>query len=616
MLRWQGFTILAVLIILFVVLGLIFTDLWLENKIEDTGSAINKAKVEIDGLDFSFTELKLKWDRLQVTDPKNTWKNIVETGTVEFDMEFLPLLSKKVIIENIQISDVRSGTQRETDGKIEKEKIDELMKDNFVGQTIDNLNKQVSSTVSTEFGSFKRKVNTDSILALLNIRSIGRIDSLQKNLTKKYDDWQTNLNNINVQTELTSLEKQINAMDVKKVKTVEDFRSAVNAIDQVKSSVNSLVDRVNDTKKNMENDFQSSKKGISSIDDWIAEDYKSALSKAKLPQFGAGNIGEMIFGKSLIDQFNSYLGYIGKAREYSAKLKSDEPEKKKPPRLKGQDIYFYTENARPDFWIKNINLSGLTPDEIELKGVAKNIVSDQRQIGKKTEIEIAGKSAKKASVSFDGLLNYLGDFPEENFNLEYSGFSLAHTKLSRTKFLPNEVLKGFGAVNASLKLAGEQIDGNIKFAGNNLVFDFSNQPPPKNKLEEIINSVVRSVNYVTFTAKIKGKNDNLKFSLDSNLDDLFAEKIKSIVGEEVNKAKQKIKSKIDSEVNKRREQLTTLVKEKEAFLNSEIEKYKKQVDEKVKLADEKKKELEKEFEKQKSKIGDKLKGLFNKETKK
>ena len=95
----------------------------LENKLENIGTSIVGAKVEIDGFDFSFSGLHIRWNRLQVTNPKNTWKNSVETGTCEFNMEFWPLLSKKIIIENIQLSDFKTNTDRENDGKIEKKKI-------------------------------------------------------------------------------------------------------------------------------------------------------------------------------------------------------------------------------------------------------------------------------------------------------------------------------------------------------------------------------------------------------------------------------------------------------------------------------------------------------------
>ena len=129
MFRWKGIIFLAVLAGIFILLTIIFTDAWLEHQLESLGTSAVGAKVEIDGFDFSFSGLHIKWERLQVTNPKKTMKNIVETGHCEFNMEFWPLLSKKVIIENVQVSDLQSDTDRETDGALTKEEKDLLFRE-------------------------------------------------------------------------------------------------------------------------------------------------------------------------------------------------------------------------------------------------------------------------------------------------------------------------------------------------------------------------------------------------------------------------------------------------------------------------------------------------------
>ena len=73
--RWKGIIFLGVLIALFVVIGILFSDTWLENKIENAGTSLNRARVDIDNLEFSITELFIRWNRLQITDPRNTMMN-------------------------------------------------------------------------------------------------------------------------------------------------------------------------------------------------------------------------------------------------------------------------------------------------------------------------------------------------------------------------------------------------------------------------------------------------------------------------------------------------------------------------------------------------------------
>ena len=101
MLRKKGVFFLAVLAALILTLSLLFTDSWLESQLEDMGSSIAGARVEIDDLDFSFTSVHLKWQRLQVTDARQPMKNLFETGPCAIDLEFWPLLSKKIVISDI-----------------------------------------------------------------------------------------------------------------------------------------------------------------------------------------------------------------------------------------------------------------------------------------------------------------------------------------------------------------------------------------------------------------------------------------------------------------------------------------------------------------------------------
>ena len=117
--RTKGIIFLLVLFGLFLLLFLLLSDRWLERRMESAGSALIGAKVEFDGVDFSFIKLHMKWDSLRVTNPENTWKNIIETQKAEFDLDLLPLFSKKYIIENLEVQGIRFNTARKTDGKLE-----------------------------------------------------------------------------------------------------------------------------------------------------------------------------------------------------------------------------------------------------------------------------------------------------------------------------------------------------------------------------------------------------------------------------------------------------------------------------------------------------------------
>ena len=91
--RWKGIIIVLIFGIGTLFISILFLDRWIESGLEKTGEAITGARVEIDNLNFRLSDLSLQWDRLQVTDPKNTMQNWIETGPVAFDMHINPIQS-------------------------------------------------------------------------------------------------------------------------------------------------------------------------------------------------------------------------------------------------------------------------------------------------------------------------------------------------------------------------------------------------------------------------------------------------------------------------------------------------------------------------------------------
>jgi uncharacterized protein (TIGR03545 family) len=318
----------------------------------------------------------------------------------------------------------------------------------------------------------------------------------------------------------------------------------------------------------------------------------------------------MIFGERVVNQITTYIDYIATARAFTSGYLSAKHEKESPPRLKGQDIYFYNQNARPDFWIRKLNLSGQTENDIKLSGMINNIVSDQRQIGDITKIAIGGKNEQGVRLALNGSLDYLKEQPNENFNLQYSGFSLADYQISHSKLLPNKIENGTGIVESKLDLKGDQIDCELAFTGKNLKFNMSGSGNDLNEIEKIIQSVIQSISLVNFSAKVKGTRENMFFTIKSNLDKMLMDKIGSIMNERFEKAKMEIIQRVDSEIGKYRAALDDLVSEKEKFIQTEMNKCEQMLDKEQNRADTKKKEIEEIYEKEKSKIEDKIKDFF------
>ncbi len=615
MFRWKGLIFLAALLGLFLVLSLIFTDDWLEGNLESLGASIVGARVDIDDLDLSLAGMRVGWKRLQITHPKHTMRNMIETESCEFDLEFWPLLSKKVIIEDFRITGIQTFTKRETDGKLpEAQRRRQTESPGFISRTTQQLSERVKGNMDQRLFQVKGKLNVDSLMRVFDIRSVDQIDSLQKALTGKYESWNGTLKQLNITEKTKEIERQVQSIKVDKIDNIEKLQSTLEKSERLRKNIESINDEFKNTKKRLLTDVDQAKTSLNQVDNWIQNDYRRAMAKAKLPDISAGNIGAMLFGGALVDRFNLYLGYAGQARELTAKLKSAQPKKEQPPRFEGQDIYFFNRNARPDFWIKELELSGKTADQLALDGNIKHLVSDQRFIMQPTQINVTASKEQGPLLAFSGIIDHLQEIPKENFTLTYQNFSMAGRRISDSPLLPQSIKNGRGSLEATLTLIGEEVQSKIGFKADRLDFDFKKAAENLNTVERIMQNTIRGLDQLQITANIKQKADDLHFAIKSNVDKLFAQNLKASISGEIERAKQRIKKQIDEQVVKHKAQLQAVVAEREKKLRAQIEEYQAMIREHEAKVEAKKQELKERIEKEKKKMGDevedRLKDLF------
>lgn len=618
--RWKGVIFLMILIVIIIGLSFLLTDKFFEKQIETLGSRAIGAKVELDGFSFALFTLHTHWDSLQVTDPNDTWQNILATGPSDFKVQLGPLLSKKIIVDKVVIQNAVSGEKRSTDGKIilppKKKKVKKPSKPNIFTKTTQKLKTEMEQAPAFNLDQFTRKVNVDSIIALLDIKSPDKIDSTHKALNEQYAYWDQLLKEQRIQKDLKDIEEKAKTIKLDEIKDLASLQKALSTIGQIRVKVDSVQAFSKRTKNGLQTDLESGQKAMRLMDDWIKADYASAMSKAHLPDINAQNIGKLIFGKQIVEKFNRVLNITETVRTYSAKLQGSKPKKEKPPRFKGQDIPFGQKKELPKYWIKHVDLSG-NAWHVDLTGTLDHLVSNQKQIGKPTTLKLDGTKADGAGLDIGALFNYVDSLPKENYNVTLKGMPLAGVELSDSPLMPYEVKQGKGALTAALNFEKDAFTGSIGFIASEIKFDYGNKKP-KNDAERIIRSVLDGTSTVSFDAKLKGKGDNLKFTVDSNLDKLISSKLKSILSGEVESAKKKLIAEVDRRIDPYKRKMEALVSEKQDELQKQMDSLQKQADEKLKYAQDKKKEIEKRIEDEKKKqqnkvedaIKDKLEDIF------
>jgi len=602
--RKKGLVILFFTFLVTVLLSFLLTDRFIERQIEHVLTQSIGAKAELDGFHLNLLNLNAGWNHLQVTDPQDTWKNIIETGKAEFNVATEPLFYGKIIIEEIRLEELRNGTNRETDGKIHEEKQRKPDEQSIINSTLENMTGQLSKNTGIDFSRLNKKIDVNSVIETMDFQTFNKISALRNDITAASDRWKTEWNSIpETGNRLSELKKNIESLKFENLKNAEGFVRSANTLKNSRNEIISLENEFRQKKQALSGDISTLETGVQSINKWIDEDIQQAKSKANLPDFNAENISAMLFGEKISAQLQKGFSYLKLAHNYYEKLSPSE-KIESPPRFKGQDITFRNQKAWPRFWIKNLFVSSAS-GEIEndkgimFSGAINDLTSDQKKTGEPTTIDLKGSKINGRSYSILAELNYTEALSGEDITFDIKGISLANAELGGHEMLPDRIRSGMMNVSSHLNITGGELNGTLNLTGEALQFIF-NDKAGANQITRIAGEIFQSIDKLDLKLKFSGSPENLKLSMNSSLDDLFSSRLNAVIGGEIKKGRAEIEKQVRLKINPEKEKILTFYTAKKGELDSRIAEYETLVAANFNLIEQKKTELEKRIDNEKN----------------
>lgn len=619
--RPKGIIGLLVVILIVAALVYVFSDEFIEGQIESFGESVVGAKVEVDDLKFSLVGLSISIGRLQVANPNDTWKNMIETGRVAFDMEVAPLARKKVIINDITLADFRIGTKRETDGAIPKKpKSDEP---GWVDKARESLIQQVADAPVLNLGTLKRKMNVDSLMATFDVQSVDKIQRVRSEADSTFKYWENTVSDFKPKHDFQKIEQQIAEIKPKEIKNVEQLVSTFEKTKSLLETVNGLKADFETLKTNSTNGLNQVTRSVGKFDDWVNEDFDRIKSKANIGEFSAENVGKMLFGRAISLPTIDLLEYMGSARKYMplAKQVMGAGKVEKPPRLAGQDIKFPLKQGKPDFLIENIDVSAATNQQdtsqvMRFAGKITGITSQPHVYGKPLNFDLNALLPGAKAFGILGELDHTGDVARDKFRVNADGIRLGNIKLPQQPYLPNNIVASRGDFNANFALIGDELDFKLQLDATPVQFQFPEGTSTSDMISRVTRSVFSSIDRLNLSVGVTGKVDALKLKIGSNIDNILAQRIQNVIGESAAAARAEIRKRLNEVVQPKKQEALAFIEKGKSQVTSEIGQLESEIDEKLGRIEEKQEEIEKRITEKKKEglegVSDKLKGLFKK----
>ena len=599
--RKKGIIILIVIIAIFAVIVYFAQDRYLERGLEKALQAIAGAKVEINNFHFSLLKAECSWNRIQIANKNDPWRNILETGRASFDLETRPLFWRRVIIKEMVVEDVRSGTQRKSDGSLPK-KVEPPSKPGEPGiaeKAKKALEKQLGEIPIFDLSGLGKKLKIDSLVNVENLATVQAYDNLKISADSTFDYWKSQLDLHTYTARVNDLEKKIKALNLDKIDDIKDvvaLAELIKKVDDIYKEVNSLKKDVEGKYDALTQTFNDLENELKLAQNMLQADINRAQQLAKLKDLDVKDVSMLLFGSAVVQRTEQLLDYVALARKYlptAKKLQS--PKKEKPPRLKGQDIYFPFKYRYPRFLLRHAKLSaataaGDTSRAFFLDGDLKGFTNQPNIYGKSTRFNISSKKVSSNQYEIRGSLDHVTEEARDSLWVSAKNFAMGKISLGESKYFPKSVNAEKGDVSLAGFFIGDGIDLKLNLDTSPVQFIFEKEA--QDKVAQIVREVLSGLNYLNLKTQMKGAGGDYKLNMSSNVDQLLANQVKKTLEKNLREAQQQVENYVRAEVDKRREEVETFIDKNKQTAYSELEKLNQKVQQQLDEVNKYKKQLE------------------------
>lgn len=626
MMRKKGIIILVVILVIFAVIAFFVRDRYIERAIEKTGQAIAGGKVEIDNFHFSLFKMECSWDRLQVANKNDTWYNVLETGKASLDIEARPLFWKRIIIKEMILENLRSGTRRETDGRLPKKSKPAVKeKPGMVSKAVDAIDKKMRELPVFDLSGLSKELKIDVLIDVNSLATVQEYDKLKTLADSSYNYWQTQLESQDYLKRAQKVEKNIKSLNLDKINDIASFTAALKKLDDIQKEVKSLRKDVVGNYNDLSDTFTELQTKLKTVQSGLKNDIERAKQLARIKDLDVKDVSLLLFGEPVLNNYERISGYVELGRKYMPAVRkaAGAGKAEKPPRFKGQNIQFPFHHRYPRFLLREAKFSAATEaGDIEsayfIEGSLTGLTNQPSVYGKPTRFNMGIMKVSGNRYNVSGSIDHTTEVAHDSVWVSAKNFAIGKVKLKKSKYFPNAIDVNKGNIVFAGFFIGDSIDIDINFDAAPVNFLYEQETG--DRISRIVRDVLAGLTQLTLNAHFSGNTSDYKMHMSSNVDKVLANQVKKTLQKNLQEAQQRVENYVREEIGKRQKEVEAIVEKNRQKLFAEMDKAKQEVQEKVNELEKHKKEIEKRIEQETNKAKDKvmdkakdtLKGLLKK----
>ena len=557
--------------------------------LENTLQAIIGAKVEIEGFRLNPFKLAVQMESIQITNPADTWKNIIAANKISFKLAPGPLFEGKKVIDEIVVEDLIFNDKRQTDGKLKKK-----VSPKSTEKKQSKLSRAIATMPILKPETIADNLNLEKITASYQFKTDLSAAKIKSELAAYQQKWDANLEELNdLKVEIQGLDDKI--AKLKKPNNLMGINEQLDLVKEIRDAAKKIQTELQTANDQFQKDNQALEDAIKGLKEEAEVDYQALLALAKLPDIGNINYAEALLGKTMFKASSVIFNVIGYLQK-SLPAKGDNPPKAKPTRG-GQNIVFPGRKTYPRFLIKKIAISGKgTPDSstdgFYVNGIVTGITSEPPIYGLPMTTALFAQTPNQTLLRLDGELNHVTPEFKDKINLTLKGLPLPQLDLSDSKYLPSKILSGRAEINAVAKMDPDLMKLEVLITADNIKTDFSGNPEPDDLISEIVQNTLVNLNQVTVDYQLEQIKDQLEMKISSNLNQIISNRLQETVGEKVTGFTRELRAEVDAKLLKEEKSLDAVKQRFQKTVDAELNEFQVRINLEEQKIEAKRRELE------------------------
>ncbi|UCG87200.1 MAG: hypothetical protein JSW71_01245 [Gemmatimonadota bacterium] len=581
--RWKAIVPLLLVLVLIGIGYVLYSDTLVEHTIESLGADLVGAKVDLDEADLSLREGRVRLVGLAAANPNAPMRNLVEASEIIADVRVLPLLEKKVVIEQASFRGVRFGTERAESGELENPSPE-------------------SGRLLREISGWADRVripplNLDALNAVVNVDAVS-IDSLTtvsraRGVVAFADSvrtvWEQNLSQLNPAQLIDTARALVDRLNRANALTLglAGITDLANSSRSVLTSLTSTTDRLSGLDSNVRVTMNMLTQNVTGLVDDRAADYAYARRLLRLPSLDAPDLSASLFGDMAVARLEPVLYWVNQAERYLPPgLNPRRYPGPKRPRRAGVTVTFPKRDAIPKFLVESADADLAIGGEGVAAGAyaaaLSGVTTEPAIYGQplRAMVQRSGATVGPTDIRVNLALDHTGSVISDSGSAYLNGIPLPQFALAGSRV---NVDLGTGSTELSLARTGDSLVGQWTWRSNQVRWSRGGGSGERRAeggeqeaggvaqrlgafAEDFLWQAIASLEDVEITVRFSGSPRGPSLRIGSNVGRVVAANLRRELGERIEQAEQQVRQ----QVNRLVDQYVTEAESRVAALESEV----------------------------------------------